>query len=59
MRTCSDDDEIVLSTEKGTIVRQKVKDISIQSRSATGVMVQRVDKGNFIKSVALVPEALI
>jgi len=55
MRACSDDYEVVLSTQKGTIVRQRVAAIALQSRTATGVRVQRLDEGNIIKSVAMLP----
>jgi len=55
MRACSDDYEVVLSTQKGTIVRQRVAAIALQSRTATGVRVQRLDEGNVIKSVAMLP----
>lgn len=46
----------MLSTQKGTIVRQRVRDIALQSRTATGVRVQRLDEGNHILSVAMLPE---
>lgn len=55
MRSCRDDDEVVLTTQRGTIVRQRVKDISVQGRTATGVRVQRLDVGNHITNVAIVP----
>jgi DNA gyrase subunit A len=45
--------QVVLSTQRGTIVRQRVSDITIQRRSATGVRVQRLDEGNHILSVAV------
>lgn len=47
---------MILTTQRGTIVRQRVRDISVQGRTATGVLVQRLDSGNHIRSVALVPE---
>ena len=45
---CDEDDEVVLSTSKGTIIRQKVKDITIQSRAATGVLIQSIQKDDSI-----------
>ena len=36
MRLCAAGDEVVLSTKKGTIIRQSVDNLSIQSRTATG-----------------------
>ncbi|CAM9092331.1 unnamed protein product [Pylaiella littoralis] len=50
------DDEIMLSTTQGTIVRQRAGAIAQQSRTATGVIVQKLDENDGIKDVALVPE---
>eukprot|EP00526_Cylindrotheca_closterium_P002449 CAMPEP_0113652336 /NCGR_PEP_ID=MMETSP0017_2-20120614/27949_1 /TAXON_ID=2856 /ORGANISM="Cylindrotheca closterium" /LENGTH=908 /DNA_ID=CAMNT_0000565171 /DNA_START=81 /DNA_END=2803 /DNA_ORIENTATION=+ /assembly_acc=CAM_ASM_000147 len=51
-----EDDEILVNTAKGVMVRQKVANIGAQSRSATGVVVQKVDNGDEITSVSLVPK---
>jgi DNA gyrase subunit A len=51
-----EDDEILVNTSKGVMVRQQVNQISLQSRSATGVMVQKVDNGDRITSVSVVPK---
>ena len=48
-------DEILVITEKGIMVRQKVSQIPVQSRTATGVLIQRLDEGDHIKSVSIVP----
>ncbi len=49
------DDELMIVTNRGIIIRQSVNDISPQSRSATGVRVQRLDSDDAIAAVALVP----
>jgi len=49
------DDELMLVTNRGIIIRQSVNDISPQSRNATGVRVQRLDDDDAIAAVALVP----
>jgi DNA gyrase subunit A len=49
------DDEILLITSKGIMVRQKVSEIPAQGRSATGVTIQRLDGGDCISSVSIVP----
>ncbi|GKY91129.1 hypothetical protein MPSEU_000085700 [Mayamaea pseudoterrestris] len=49
-------DEILLITAKGIIVRQQVSQIPAQSRTATGVLVQRLDDGDYITTVSRVPE---
>ena len=55
--TVKEDDEILLITEKGVMVRQRARDIPVQSRSATGVTVQKLDEGDAISSVSLVPKS--
>ena len=49
------EDEIMMVTNRGIIIRQSVDAISIQSRSATGVRVQRLDDDDAITGVAIVP----
>eukprot|EP00980_Cylindrotheca_fusiformis_P000148 scaffold24_cov128-Cylindrotheca_fusiformis.AAC.21 len=48
-----EDDEILVNTAKGVMVRQQVSKIPSQSRSATGVVVQKVDEGDHITSVSV------
>ncbi|XQQ07443.1 MAG: DNA gyrase subunit A [Leptolyngbya sp. IPPAS B-1204] len=55
LRIVNEDDEIILVTSRGIIIRQAVKAISCQSRAATGVRVQRLDDDDAIVAVALVP----
>ena len=50
-----EDNEILMVTNRGIIIRQAVNAISIQSRSATGVRVQRLDQEDFLNGVAIVP----
>jgi DNA gyrase subunit A len=54
----NDGDELMLITHRGIIIRQRVGDISIQSRPATGVRLQRLDDEDAIAAVAVVPPAL-
>ncbi|MCF4970656.1 DNA gyrase subunit A [Nostoc sp. CMAA1605] len=51
----NNDNEIMMVTSRGIIIRQAVNAISIQSRSATGVRVQRLDEDDAITGVAIVP----
>jgi DNA gyrase subunit A len=55
LRIVNEDDEIILITSRGIIIRQAVKAISCQSRAATGVRVQKLDDDDAIVAVALVP----
>ena len=50
-----EEDEIMLVTSRGIIIRQAVNAIPIQSRGATGVRLQRLDKDDAIAAVAVVP----
>jgi DNA gyrase subunit A len=56
LRAVKDTDEILVITAKGIMVRQKVSMISSQSRTATGVLIQKLDEGDHISSVSIVPE---
>ncbi|MEL6494623.1 MAG: DNA topoisomerase (ATP-hydrolyzing) subunit A [Cyanobacteria bacterium J06623_7] len=49
------DDELMIVTNRGIMIRQAVDAISLQSRNATGVRVQRLDKDDAIAAVAPVP----
>ncbi|MGB5897383.1 MAG: DNA topoisomerase (ATP-hydrolyzing) subunit A [Geitlerinemataceae cyanobacterium] len=55
LHVVNEEDELMLVTSRGIIIRQAVNAISPQSRSATGVRVQRLDKDDAIAAVALVP----
>jgi DNA gyrase subunit A len=55
LQVVNENDEIVLVTSRGIIIRQAVNAISCQSRAATGVRVQRLDGDDAIVAVALVP----
>jgi DNA gyrase subunit A len=55
LRIVNSDDEIMMVTNRGIIIRQAINAISIQSRSATGVRVQRLDEDDAITGVAIVP----
>ncbi|WP_299491688.1 DNA gyrase subunit A [Acaryochloris sp. IP29b_bin.137] len=55
LRIVNAEDELMLVTSRGIVIRQAVTDISSQSRAATGVRVQRLDEDDYIAAVALVP----
>jgi len=57
LRIVNEDDELMIITNRGIIIRQAVSAISTQSRTATGVRVQRLDEDDSIVAVALVPPA--
>ncbi|MEL6442174.1 MAG: DNA topoisomerase (ATP-hydrolyzing) subunit A [Cyanobacteria bacterium J06621_8] len=49
------EDELMIVTNRGIMIRQSVEAISLQSRNATGVRVQRLDQDDAIAAVAPVP----
>lgn len=55
MRICRAGDEVVLSTSKGAVIRQKIDELGIQSRMTTGFLIQRISKDDKITMVDIVP----
>ena len=60
--TVDEDDDLMLITNTGTIIRTPAKDVSVYSRSAGGVHVMRLDEDsrvvNFSKVAELTPDQL-
>jgi DNA gyrase subunit A len=50
--TVAEDDDIMLITNEGTIIRTSVSGINIYSRTAGGVILMRLDEGCTINNVA-------
>ena len=59
MRVCQEGDEVVLSTSKGTVIRQSVNYLAVQSRLATGVLIQKIGKDDKITMVDVVPPSVV
>jgi DNA gyrase subunit A len=57
LRVVGVEDELMMITSRGIIIRQRANAISSQSRAARGVRVQRLDEDDAIVAVALVPPA--
>ncbi|MEA3458063.1 MAG: DNA gyrase subunit A [Candidatus Thermoplasmatota archaeon] len=57
VREATDEDEIMLSTKNGMIVRVPVKDIRIQGRSTMGVTIMKLNKEDKVVSVAKIMES--
>lgn len=51
VRIANDDDDVMLITDTGTIIRLKVKDISILGRSTQGVTLMRTSDGGKVVSI--------
>ena len=50
--TVADDDDIMIITNEGTIIRTSVAGINVYSRTATGVIVMRLSDGAYINNIA-------
>jgi DNA gyrase subunit A len=55
IREVLDNDDIVVVTEKGVIIRQPAKDIRIAGRNTQGVRLIRLESGDKVSAVAAVP----
>jgi DNA gyrase subunit A len=55
LRVLGAGEELLLVSEKGVIVRTSADAIPQQSRAATGVRLQKLDKGDRLLKVVLVP----
>ena len=51
VRIATDDEDVMLITDKGTIIRLKVKDISVLGRSTQGVTLMRTTDGGKVVSI--------
>lgn len=55
LRVVGENEELMMVTNRGVIIRQAADAITQQSRAATGVKVQRLDGDDAIAAVAVVP----
>ena len=58
LRLMGEEEELLLVSERGVIVRLQSDAIPQQSRAATGVRLQKLDSGDRLAEVVLVPPAL-
>lgn len=54
VRGVNPDDELMLISKKGTVIRMKVKDISVLGRVTQGVRVVRLDEEDEVSSMAII-----
>jgi len=59
LKVLGEGEELIFVTERGVIVRTNADKISQQSRAATGVKLQRLDEGDHLSEVVLVPHEQI
>ncbi len=58
LRLVDVNDEIMIITSRGVVIRQSIDVISCQSRTARGVKLQRLDNDDVIVAATIVPPAL-
>ena len=56
IRIATDDEDVMLITENGTIIRLKVKDISVLGRTTQGVTLMRTNEGKVVSIETINPE---
>jgi len=57
VREASDEEEIMLTTKNGMMVRIPARDIRIQGRNTMGVTIMKLNKGDKVVSVAKIMES--
>jgi DNA gyrase subunit A len=55
--TVADEDDVMLITDSGTIIRMAVSDVNVYSRTAAGVIVMRVSEDNKIVTLSRLDKA--
>ena len=56
IRIATDDEDVMLITDNGTIIRLNVKDISILGRSTQGVTLMRTNEGKVVSIETIAPD---
>ena len=56
VKVVQEDDDILIISDDGTIIRMAAADVNVYSRTAQGVRVMRVSDGTKVISLALVPQ---
>ena len=55
-RIATDDEDVMLITDKGTIIRINVAEISVLGRSTQGVTLMRTNEGKVVSIEKIIPE---
>ena len=56
MRIVTDEDHLILITDRGKLIRMRVTDIPVQGRATQGVRVMRVDDGEHVAAIERLAE---
>ena len=57
IKAVMDDDDVILISDDGVIIRINVGEINVQSRYAAGVRVMRIGEGNRVVNLAVAPRS--
>ena len=55
-RIVTDDDHLILISDRGKLIRLRVRDISVQGRATQGVRLMRVDDGEHVAAIERLAE---
>ena len=58
VRIATEDDDVMLITDTGTIIRMKVKEVSVLGRATQGVTLMRTNEGKVVSIETLTPEEM-
>ncbi|HVK83877.1 MAG TPA: DNA gyrase subunit A [Kofleriaceae bacterium] len=56
VRIVTDDDHVILISDRGKLIRLRVRDISVQGRATQGVRIMRVDDGEHVAAIERLAE---
>lgn len=54
---CTENDDLIIVTDKGMVIRTHMKDISVIGRDTQGVKIIRLNEGQNVASIAVVPRS--
>ena len=57
LSVCSKDEDLVVVTDKGMIIRTELKNISVIGRDTQGVCIIKLNEGHKVASIVVVPSA--
>jgi DNA gyrase subunit A len=58
-QSVKDDDSIIITTAKGMVIRTNVKDIRIMGRATQGVRVIKINDGDTVTDLVIVPDLVV
>ena len=54
LATVTDDNDVIITTNKGTVIRMHASDISISGRNTQGVILVKIRDNEYIANIAVV-----